>query len=227
MADVEREALTREQADTVEAEMRALESDPATTATAMRLFMQHPMPCGHATGNLLTCPTPPYGCVVCNDAPTDGASDTLPRDIEAALDNLARVGVPATSAGLTSVRSRRAKARNLILAQLATLRARAERAEGAAMDPTGLMAAVRGELDHAYRKHGRDPWGRHEFYAILLEEVEELWAEIKADAPQEKVLAELRQVAAMCFRYAETGDRYRGEHPTIPTRDPLPERFSS
>ena len=81
-----------------------------------------------------------------------------------------------------------------------------------------LMAAIAGELDHAYAKHGRDPWGRHEFYAILLEEVEELWAEIKADAPSEKVLAELRQVAAMCFRYAETGDRYRGEHPAIPTR---------
>lgn len=93
----------------------------------------------------------------------------------------------------------------------------AERGKGA--DGGVLMQAIRGELDHAYRKHGRDPWGRHEFYAILLEEVEELWAEIKSDAPQEKVLAELRQVAAMCFRYAETGDRKRGAHPVIPSRD--------
>lgn len=83
----------------------------------------------------------------------------------------------------------------------------------------GLMAAIAGELDYAYAKHGRDPWGRHEFYAILLEEVEELWEAIKSDAPQEEVLAELRQVAAMCFRYAETGDRYRGEHPAIPARE--------
>lgn len=81
-----------------------------------------------------------------------------------------------------------------------------------------LMSAIATELDHAYRKHGRDPWGRHEFYAILLEEVEELWAEVKADGPQEKVLAELRQVAAMCFRYAETGDRYLGNHPPMPSR---------
>lgn len=58
--------LIREQADDVEAEMRALEANPATTVHQMRLFMQHPMPCGHAAGNLLTCDEPPYGCVVCN-----------------------------------------------------------------------------------------------------------------------------------------------------------------
>lgn len=81
-----------------------------------------------------------------------------------------------------------------------------------------LNHAIRAELDHAYKKHGRDPWGRHEFYAILLEEVEELWDAIKKDASQEEVLKELTQVAAMCFRYCETGDRYRGEHPTVPIR---------
>jgi len=85
-------------------------------------------------------------------------------------------------------------------------------------DPKGLCRVIREELDHAYAKHGRDPWGRHEFYAILLEEVEELWDAIKSDAPQEEVLAELRQVAAMCFRYVETGDRYRGAHPDVPGR---------
>lgn len=81
-----------------------------------------------------------------------------------------------------------------------------------------LNHAIRSELDHAYKKHGREPWGRHEFYAILLEEVEELWQAIKSDAPQEEVLKELRQVAAMCFRYYETGDRYRGEHPIMSMR---------
>lgn len=74
-----------------------------------------------------------------------------------------------------------------------------------------LYERVRDELGRAYRKHGREPWGRHEFYAILLEEVEELWDAIKSDEPQERVVSELVQVAAMCFRYAETGDRYRGE----------------
>ena len=76
-----------------------------------------------------------------------------------------------------------------------------------------LFADIEAELDRAYAKHGRESWGRHEFFAILKEEVDELWDAIKQDQPQAVVLAELRQVAAMCFRYAETGDRYRGAHP--------------
>lgn len=59
--------LSEKNAEAIEAEMRRMEADPSTTLRAMRLFMQAPMPCGHATGNLLTCPTPPFGCVVCND----------------------------------------------------------------------------------------------------------------------------------------------------------------
>ena len=62
------------------------------------------------------------------------------------------------------------------------------------------------ELDRAYAKHGSEPWSRHEFYAILLEEVDELWNDIKADKSLDKLLRELVQVAAMCVRYAETGD---------------------
>lgn len=72
-----------------------------------------------------------------------------------------------------------------------------------------LAMRIFDELDRAYKKHGAEPWGRHEFYAILKEEVDELWDDIKADAPQENVIKELVQVAAMCFRYFETGDRYR------------------
>lgn len=59
--------LTRAQADEVEAELRRLESDPETSKRALRLFLQSPMPCGHATGNLLTCADPPYGCVICGE----------------------------------------------------------------------------------------------------------------------------------------------------------------
>lgn len=75
---------------------------------------------------------------------------------------------------------------------------------------------VDAELQKAYRKHGRDPWGRHEFYAVLKEEVDELWEAIRSDAPTEDVLAEAAQIACVCRRYAETEDRYRGPHPEVP-----------
>lgn len=65
------------------------------------------------------------------------------------------------------------------------------------------------EVDRAYKKHGRDLWGRHEFYGVLKEEVDEVWDAIKTDAPQDSLTAEIIQVAAMCLRYLETGDRYR------------------
>lgn len=76
-----------------------------------------------------------------------------------------------------------------------------------------LFERICTELDHAYAKHGDQPWGRHEFYAILLEEVDELWDAIKADADPGDVAAELVQVAAMCFRYYETGGRIGRVHP--------------
>jgi hypothetical protein len=72
---------------------------------------------------------------------------------------------------------------------------------------------VQDALAHAYEKHGKDSWGRHEFYAILKEEVDELWDSIKGDEPMENVLAEAAQIACVCLRYLETGDRYRGPHP--------------
>lgn len=72
-----------------------------------------------------------------------------------------------------------------------------------------LIGRIARELDRAYAKHGRDQWGRHEWYAILLEEVEEVWDAVKRDLPTEELEKELVQVAAMCFRYYETRDRYR------------------
>ena len=72
-----------------------------------------------------------------------------------------------------------------------------------------LFQQIAAELDHAYEKHGSAQWGRHEFYGILLEEVDELWDAIKQNLPREELTKELIQVAAMCFRYIETGgDRY-------------------
>lgn len=71
------------------------------------------------------------------------------------------------------------------------------------------------ELERAYVKHGQTPWGRHEFYAILLEEVDELWNAIKADAPQDHLLSEIIQIAAMCYRYIETVE---SEKQNVPNR---------
>lgn len=76
-----------------------------------------------------------------------------------------------------------------------------------------LFDRISKELDHAYSKHGRDRWGRHEFYAILKEEVDELWDAIKQDDSQENVRAEAIQVASMVIRYLETGDRYLKDQP--------------
>lgn len=70
-----------------------------------------------------------------------------------------------------------------------------------------IVLLVLTELERAYAKHGREPWSRHEFYAILLEEVEEAWAEIKGDGSAEELTKEIVQVAAMCIRFLETGDR--------------------
>ena len=65
----ESRGLSEEQADQVEAEMRRLEADPEVSKRALRLYMQSPMPCGHAVGNLLTCDKPPIGCVICGEPP--------------------------------------------------------------------------------------------------------------------------------------------------------------
>lgn len=59
------------------------------------------------------------------------------------------------------------------------------------------------ELARARTKHA--PMGTiHEGYAVLLEEVDELWAEIKRRNPDRSdILGELVQVGAMCQRFAE------------------------
>lgn len=60
--------LTTADAEAIEAEMRRMEEDPTVTKHALRLYLQSLMPCGHAVGNLLTCPDPPAGCVACGSA---------------------------------------------------------------------------------------------------------------------------------------------------------------
>lgn len=77
------------------------------------------------------------------------------------------------------------------------------------LDAFGWYSEIDAELQRAYDKHGREQWGRHEFYAIMREEVDELWDAIKDDEPQDRVREEAIQIAAIVVRYLETGDRYR------------------
>lgn len=77
------------------------------------------------------------------------------------------------------------------------------------MNRADIFNKISNELNRAYEKHGNAQWGRHEFYAILKEEVDELWDSIKSNEPSERMEEEAIQVAAMVFRYLETGDRYK------------------
>ena len=55
------------------------------------------------------------------------------------------------------------------------------------------------EYDRAITMYG--PFASaHEGYSVLLEEVDELWDEIKKNGPTERVKAEAIQVAAMAVR---------------------------
>ena len=75
-----------------------------------------------------------------------------------------------------------------------------------------LFSRIAAELDRAYAKHGTHQWGRHEFYGIIMEEVEEMFDDIKADAPEAQLEKEIIQVAAMAIRFLETGDKYRAKY---------------
>lgn len=108
-----------------------------------------------------------------------------------------------------------------VYAKLSTVRSErdAAMAKVAELEKVGsFQHAVQRELEHAYAKHGRDPWSRHEFWGVLEEEVDELKDAIRGDMPTAEVIKELRQIACVCQRYAETGDRYRGNHPDVPIR---------
>lgn len=73
-----------------------------------------------------------------------------------------------------------------------------------ALARTRFIKLVSDEVDRAIKKHGNHQWSRHEFYGIILEEVEEMWDAIKRNDLDEHLLEEMVQVAAMCLRFAET-----------------------
>lgn len=65
------------------------------------------------------------------------------------------------------------------------------------------MAAVRHELDRATKHYGKFN-SPHEGYAVLLEEVEELWAEVMkkpGKRSQIEMFDEAKQIAAMAMRF--------------------------
>lgn len=62
---------------------------------------------------------------------------------------------------------------------------------------------VRNELNKAREKHPQNIRSGHEAYGVILEEVDEFWDLVKADASPEKMLHEIKQIAAMCQRAAE------------------------
>jgi len=66
---------------------------------------------------------------------------------------------------------------------------------------SSIWSLVRAELARAERRHPamRTP---HEGYAVILEELDELWAEIKRDEGRSQfAISEAVQVAAMAMRY--------------------------
>lgn len=67
-----------------------------------------------------------------------------------------------------------------------------------------IYAEIWAEVVRAKTKHPGDFHSVHEGYAILLEEVDELWFEVKRQKPNRNVMrTEAIQVAAMAVRFAQ------------------------
>ncbi|MBC9913142.1 hypothetical protein [Chitinophaga varians] len=65
-----------------------------------------------------------------------------------------------------------------------------------------IAEAIDDELSKAKAKHGENPFhSPHEGFAVLKEEVDELWDEVKKDSDRETMKKEAIQVAAMAIRF--------------------------
>lgn len=77
----------------------------------------------------------------------------------------------------------------------------------ALMEPpveNGFLVLVEHELKRARTKHTKPLHSHHEAYAVVLEELAEVWDEVRQQtANPQRIIAELIQVAAMCARWAE------------------------
>lgn len=74
-----------------------------------------------------------------------------------------------------------------------------------------ILKLIYDEVERSYRLHGCPRWGRHEAYAIILEELDEVKQAVFDDLPFEDLMKELVQTAAMCVRYLETEPRFEKE----------------
>lgn len=63
-----------------------------------------------------------------------------------------------------------------------------------------ILNEIHAEVIRAKSKHPGDYNSFHEAYAVLLEEVDELWDDIKADKSPDVIRKEAVQVAAVAFR---------------------------
>lgn len=81
------------------------------------------------------------------------------------------------------------------------------------------IAMIQDELERAMTLHA-PMRGPHEGYAVILEELDELWQEIKQKSPDiGKLRTEAIHVAAMAARFvADLTMKAKGEHP-FPTRE--------
>lgn len=70
-----------------------------------------------------------------------------------------------------------------------------------AADVKAIVRAVAQEVMRARVKHPTPFHGPHDGYAKLLEEVDELWDEVKADSPIDRQHREAVHVAAMAVRF--------------------------
>lgn len=62
------------------------------------------------------------------------------------------------------------------------------------------MVAIENEITRAKTKHPGNFHNHHEAFAVLKEEVDEYWDEVKKDAPASRKREELIQIAAMAIR---------------------------
>jgi hypothetical protein len=70
--------------------------------------------------------------------------------------------------------------------------------------PLGFLEMVRAELTKARHKHSTPIHNAHEAFAVIYEELDEFWDEVRAQKhDKEKMLKELIQTAAMCYRAVE------------------------
>jgi len=73
------------------------------------------------------------------------------------------------------------------------------------METTAVLGEVHGELIRARAKFPEKQSSAHEGWAVLMEEVDELWDEVKGKHPERRarMRAEAIQIAAMAVRFIE------------------------